>query len=219
MTISIRRRFAPIVLATAAIALAASACSSETADSGAADSGAEQSSPSPSAETEAASPATSPTAEPTTDPAGEAGKSDEAGKSGKSGKVCATGDLSFTVSAKSQAGGYYLVTASSKPGVTCTLDGKTISAGFGSDASGDVTPSEQAVGESITLSGSTKAYAGVNPHGGPQDGGVQFEEIIVSAHEGDMNPVSLKLPSTAEVDKPIGTNWHTDAAKAVPFSS
>lgn len=193
MPLSIRRRIAPLVLATATIALAASACSAETTDTGG-----EQSSPSPSVE-----PTIEPTEEPTEEPGG----------------VCATGDLSFTVSEESQAGGYYLVTASAKPGVTCTLEGATIEAGFGSDLSGDVKPSEQAVGEPITMTGSTKAYAGVNPHSGPQEGGVQFEEIIVSAHEGDMDPVSLKLPSTAEVDQPIGTNWHTDAAKAVPFSS
>ncbi|MFI5626723.1 DUF4232 domain-containing protein [Nocardioides sp. NPDC051685] len=137
----------------------------------------------------------------------------------EAGGVCATGDLSFTVSEESHAGGYYLVTATAKPGVTCTLEGRTIEAGFGSAVSGDVMPSEQAEGDPITMTGSTKAYAGVNPHSGPQEGGVQFEEIIVSAHEGDMDPVSLKLPSTAEVDQPIGTNWHTDAAKAVPFTS
>lgn len=198
MPFRIRRRFAPLVLATATIALAASACSSETADNGG-----EQSSPSPSAE-----PTTEPTAEPT----------EESGESAGSGGACATGDLSLTVSEESQAGGYYLITASAKPGVTCTLAGRTVEAGFGSDLSGDVKPSEQAEGEPITLTGSAKAYAGVNPHSGPQEGGVQFEEIIVSAHEGDMDPVSLKLPSTAEVDQPIGTNWHTDAAKAVPFS-
>ncbi|GGU36895.1 DUF4232 domain-containing protein [Nocardioides albus] len=200
MPTSFRHRIAPLVLATATTALAASACSSETADDGG-----EQSSPRPSTE-----PATEATTEPTTEPDQD---------SEESGGVCATGDLSFTVSEESQAGGYYLITASAEPGVTCTLEGRTIEAGFGSGLSGDVKPSEQAEGEPITMTGSTKAYAGVNPHSGPQEGGVQFEEIIVSAHEGDMDPVSLKLPSPAEVDQPIGTNWHTDAAKAVPFSS
>ncbi|NYI78514.1 DUF4232 domain-containing protein [Nocardioides panzhihuensis] len=198
MPTSIRRRLAPLLLATATIVLAASACSSEPADDGG-----EQSSPSPSAE---------PTDEPTTD-------ATDATDAAESGGVCATGDLSFTVTEKSQAGGYYLITASAEPGVTCTLEGRTVEAGFGSGVSGDVKPSEQAEGEPITMTGSIKAYAGVNPHSGPQEGGVQFEEIIVSAHEGDMDPVSLKLPGTAEVDQPIGTNWHTDAAKAVPFSS
>ena len=202
MPLRIRRRAAPLVLATSLLALAAAGCSSETADGAGAGA---QSSPSPSAESESATPTTVPTAEPT--------------ESTGAGEVCATGDLKFTVSEESQAGGYYLVTATAKPGVTCTLEGRTIEAGFGSAVSGDVMPSEQAEGEPITMTGSTKAYAGVNPHSGPQDGGVQFEEIIVSAHEGDMDPVSLKLPSTAEVDQPIGTNWHTDASKAVPFTS
>ncbi|MGY0386332.1 DUF4232 domain-containing protein [Nocardioides sp. WG-D5] len=197
MPLRIRRSAAPLVLAT--IALAVSACSSENTD----DAGA-QSSPSPSAESGSATPTTEPTTEPS--------ESEEAGGE------CATGDLTFTVSEESQAGGYYLVTATAKPGVTCTLAGRTIEAGFGSAVSGDVMPSEQAEGEPITMTGSTKAYAGVNPHSGAQQGGVQFDEIIVSAREGDMDPVSLKLPSTAEVDQPIGTNWHTDAAKAVPFS-
>ncbi|EGD43669.1 hypothetical protein NBCG_01994 [Nocardioidaceae bacterium Broad-1] len=197
MPLRIRRSAAPLVLATSLLALAATGCSSETADGAGA-----PSSPSPSAEV-----TTEPSAEPSTEPT-----------EGSSG-TCATGDLTFTVSEESQAGGYYLVTATARPGVTCTLAGRTIEAGFGSAVSGDVMPSEQAEGEPITMTGSTKAYAGVNPHSGAQDGGVQFEEIIVSAHEGDMDPVSLKLPSTAEVDQPIGTNWHADAAKAVPFSS
>lgn len=200
MAISIRR-LAPLVLATTVLALGATACSSDSDDSGG-----EQSSPSPSAETTAAE---SPSTEPTDTSETEAG--------GAKG-ACATGDLKFTVSEESQAGGYYLVTAAAEPGVTCTLEGSTIEAGFGSDVSGDVKPSEQAVGESITMTGSTKAYAGVNPNSGPQEGGVEFEEIIVSAREGDSDPVSLKLPSTAVVDEPVGTNWHTDATQAVPFT-
>ena len=203
MPLRIRRTAAPLVLATSLLALAAAGCSSETADGAGA-----PSSPSPSVESESATPTTAPTAEPT-----------ESNDSEGAGKVCATGDLSFTVTEESQAGGYYLVTATAKPGVTCTLAGRTIEAGFGSAVSGDVMPSEQAEGEPITMTGSTKAYAGVNPNSGPQEGGVQFEEIIVSAHEGDMDPVSLKLPSTAEVDQPVGSNWHTDPAKAVPFTS
>lgn len=201
MPLRIRRRVAPLALATSLLALAATGCSSETADGAGA-----PSSPSPSAESGSATP----TAEPT--------EPSEPAESEEAGGVCATGDLSFTISEESQAGGYYLVTATAKPGVTCTLAGRTIEAGFGSAVSGDVMPSEQAEGEPITMTGSTKAYAGVNPNSGPQEGGVQFDEIIVSAHEGDMDPVSLKLPSTAEVDQPVGTNWHTDAAKAVPFT-
>ena len=201
MPLRIRRRVAPLVLATSLLALAAAGCSSETADGAGA-----PSSPSPSAESGSATP----TAEPT--------EPSEPAESEEAGGVCATGDLSFTISEESQAGGYYLVTATAKPGVSCTLEGRTIEAGFGSAVSGDVMPSEQAEGEPITMTGSTKAYAGVNPNSGPQEGGVQFDEIIVSAHEGDMDPVSLKLPSTAEVDQPVGTNWHTDAAKAVPFT-
>ncbi|WP_170225098.1 DUF4232 domain-containing protein [Nocardioides albertanoniae] len=193
MTISIQRRVAPILLAATVIALAASACGSGTAEGAG-----EKADPSPSADS-------AESAASTEDPYPVI-------------EVCAAEDLSFTVSEESQAGGYYLITATAKPGATCILVGQTISAGFGSDPSGDVAPSEQAEGESITMSGSTKAYAGVNPHSGAQDGGVQFEEIIVGAHKGDMSPVSLKLPSTAEVDQPIGTNWHTDAAKAVPFA-
>lgn len=202
MAISIRR-LAPLVLATTVLALGATACSSDADDSGG-----EQSSPSPSAETTAAQ---TPSPEPT--------EETEPGEASGAKGACATDDLRFTVSEESQAGGYYLVTATAEPGVSCTLEGSTIEAGFGSDVSGDVKPSEQAVGESITMTGSTKAYAGVNPNSGPQEGGVEFEEIIVSAREGDSDPVSLKLPSTAVVDQPVGTNWHTDATRAVPFTS
>ncbi len=87
---------------------------------------------------------------------------------------------------------------------------------FGSDGT-QAGPAEQAVGEQIKLSGSTAAYAGVNPKSTNGDGGKELDSIIVGVGDDDPNPVSLPV-GTITVEDPIVTNWHTDAADAVPFS-
>lgn len=131
---------------------------------------------------------------------------------------CSTEDLRFTVSEESQAGGFYLITATAKPGVSCALKGITAAVSFGSSADSTAHPAEQAVSGTIQLSGSKKAYAGVNPKSGNGNGGVEYQQIIVSASNGDPDPVSLSLPSAAVVDQPVATNWHANAADAVPLS-
>ncbi|CAM5566911.1 hypothetical protein SFUMM280S_00154 [Streptomyces fumanus] len=62
------------------------------------------------------------------------------------------------------------------------------------------------------------AYAGVNPNSTNSDTGVEYTTVIVSVSQDDPNPISLKVPNVV-VDKPIVTNWHTDPADAVPFTS
>ncbi|MCZ9347858.1 DUF4232 domain-containing protein, partial [Streptomyces sp. TRM76130] len=78
-------------------------------------------------------------------------------------RVCATDDLTFEVTAETQAGGYDLVAATAKPGVTCTLRGVYPSASYGSSPETEVSPAQQAVSEDILLTGSKAAYAGINP--------------------------------------------------------
>ncbi|MFI5658529.1 DUF4232 domain-containing protein [Streptomyces sp. NPDC051684] len=134
------------------------------------------------------------------------------------GQSCGTNDLDFTVGVESQAGGYYLLTAKAKPGITCYLEGKTADVAFGSSPDSHAGPNEQAVSDTVKLSGATKAYAGVNPKSTNSDGGVEFGQIIVSVGDTGIDPVSLKLPDTAVVDRPEATNWHADRADAVPFS-
>ncbi|WP_425825698.1 DUF4232 domain-containing protein [Streptomyces fractus] len=141
-----------------------------------------------------------------------------ASKKERVGQSCGTNDLDFTVGVESQAGGYYLLTAKAKPGITCYLEGKTAAVAFGSSPDSHAGPAEQAVSDTIKLSGSTKAYAGVNPKSVNENGGVEFGQIIVSVGDTGIAPVSLKLPDTAVVAKPIATNWHADPADAVPFS-
>ncbi|MHB9757058.1 DUF4232 domain-containing protein [Streptomyces sp. BYX5S] len=149
---------------------------------------------------------------------GSAGKSGQSGKSADKGigQSCGTNDLDFTVSAQSQAGGYYLLTAKAKPGITCYLEGTTADVAFGSAADTHVSPADQAVTDSIKLSGSVKAYAGVNPKSVNENGGKEFGQLIVSVGDTGIDPVSLKLPDTAEVNRPTATNWHADPADAVP---
>ncbi|MFJ8048781.1 DUF4232 domain-containing protein [Streptomyces luteogriseus] len=134
-------------------------------------------------------------------------------------RACATKDLSFKVSLKTQAGGYFLVTAKAKSGVTCYLEGVFPSASFGSSADTEVAPAEQAVSERVTVSGSTAAYAGINPKTTNNDFGKEFDFLHLSVAGDETNAVTLTLPETATVDRPVATNWHTDPADAVPFAN
>ncbi|MFG3274680.1 DUF4232 domain-containing protein [Streptomyces luteogriseus] len=134
-------------------------------------------------------------------------------------RACATKDLSFKVTLKTQAGGYYLVTAKAKSGVTCYLEGVFPSASFGSSADTEVAPAEHAVSERVTLSGSTAAYAGINPKTTNNDFGKEFDFLHLSVAGDETNAVTLALPETATVDRPVATNWHADPADAVPFTN
>lgn len=133
-------------------------------------------------------------------------------------RVCGTNDLSFKVSSKTQAGGYLLVTAKAKSGVTCHLEGILPTAYFGSSRSSHVSPAEHSVSDGVTLSGSTAAYAGINPKNTNDENGIQFGQLHLSVAGDEDNAVTLKLPRTVTVDWPIATNWHADPADAVPFS-
>ncbi|WP_406413785.1 hypothetical protein OG923_31125 [Streptomyces halstedii] len=141
--------------------------------------------------------------------------SDDGGKSGY-GQSCGTNDLDFTVTSESQAGGYYLVTAKAKSGITCYLDNNTPSASFGSGVDGVASPVGQGGEDPIKLTGSAVAYTGINPKTTNNDAGKEFEHVIVAVTEDDPNPAELKLPEAALVDKPVVTNWATDRAEAVP---
>ncbi|MFD8922112.1 hypothetical protein ACFV0Y_30455 [Streptomyces sp. NPDC059569] len=151
---------------------------------------------------------------------GSSGSSDKTGSGdgGKSGygQSCGTNDLDFTVTTKSQAGGYYLVTAKAKSGITCYLDVNTPSVSFGSDADGVASPVGQGGEDPIKLTGSTAAYTGISPKTTNSDSGVEFENVIIGLTEEDPNPAELKLPEPATVDKPIVTGWATNPANSVP---
>ncbi|MFD3921707.1 DUF4232 domain-containing protein [Streptomyces sp. NPDC058595] len=143
------------------------------------------------------------------------GGSADDGKSGY-GQACGTNDLDFTVTSESQAGGYYLVTAKAKSGITCTLEVNTPTVSFGSDADGVASPVGQGGEKPIELTGSAVAYTGINPKTTDIDGGVEFENVIIGTTEDDPNPAELKLPEPAVVDKPIVTNWSTNQSETVP---
>ncbi|MFE7268550.1 DUF4232 domain-containing protein [Streptomyces sp. NPDC057592] len=142
----------------------------------------------------------------------------DSGDGGKSsyGQSCGTNDLSFTVTSESQAGGYYLVTAKAKPGITCYLDVNTPSVSFGSDADGVASPVGQGGEDPIKLSGSAVAYTGINPKTTDGEGGTEFGNVIIATTEDDPNPAELELPDMATVDKPIVTNWSTKRNETVP---
>ncbi|MEU1787747.1 DUF4232 domain-containing protein [Streptomyces sparsogenes] len=137
------------------------------------------------------------------------------GERGKVGQRCGANDISWSTRAESQAGGYILVIAKAKPGITCVLPAELPTVAFGSDGT-EAGPAEQAVGQAITLGRGTTAYAGVNPKTTNENGGKELDSIIVGIGADDPNPVSLPV-DTITVDRPIVTNWHTSAADAVPF--
>ncbi|WP_203187754.1 DUF4232 domain-containing protein [Streptomyces pratensis] len=143
-----------------------------------------------------------------------AGSSD--GEKSGYGQSCGTNDLEFTVTSESQAGGYYLVTAKAKSGITCYLDVNTPSVSFGSGADGVASPVGQGGADPIKLTGSAVAYTGISPKTTDSDGGKEFENVIIATTEDEADPAELKLPDPATVDKPIVTNWATSRAEAVP---
>ncbi|MFC9245769.1 DUF4232 domain-containing protein [Streptomyces sp. NPDC057136] len=132
------------------------------------------------------------------------------------GQSCGANDISWSTRSETQAGGYILIIAKAKSGITCELPAALPTVAFGSDGT-QAGPAEQAVGKQITLSGSTTAYAGVNPKSTGGNGGKELDSIIVGVGDDDPNPVSLPV-GTITVEDPIVTNWHTDPTDAVPFS-
>ncbi|MER6316839.1 hypothetical protein ABT237_24200 [Streptomyces sp. NPDC001581] len=130
------------------------------------------------------------------------------------GQVCGANDISWSTRSETQAGGYILITAKAKPGITCVLPAALPTVAFGSDGT-EAGPAEQVVGKQITLSGNTTAYAGVNPKTTSANGGKELDSIIVAVGANDPDPVSLPV-ATITVDKPVVTNWHTSPKDAVP---
>ncbi|MEU6994179.1 DUF4232 domain-containing protein [Streptomyces sp. NPDC046465] len=147
------------------------------------------------------------------------GKDSKGGTEDGYGQACGTNDLTFTLTSESQAGGYYLVAAKAKSGITCSLDVNTPSVSFGSDAQGVASPVGQGGEDPIKLSGSAVAYTGISPKSTDSDGGTQFESVILGLTENDPNPAELKLPEPADVDKPIVTNWSVNRSETVPVIS
>ncbi|NEE22081.1 DUF4232 domain-containing protein [Streptomyces sp. SID7499] len=137
------------------------------------------------------------------------------GKREPVGQSCGANDISWNARSETQAGGYLLISAKAKPGITCILPAALPTVAFGSDGT-EAGPAEQAAGKQITLSGNTTAYAGVNPKTTNADGGKELDSIIVAVGNDDPDPVSLKV-GTITVDKPVVTNWHTSATDAVPL--
>ncbi|WP_093797605.1 DUF4232 domain-containing protein [Streptomyces sp. Wb2n-11] len=145
-----------------------------------------------------------------------AGGSGTGDKSGY-GQSCGTNDLQWSAKPMTQAGGYYQVSVKAKSGITCVLPAGLPVFAFGSGGT-QAGPAEQVAGEEITLTGGKTVYAGVTPKSTNSDTGTEYGTIIASVSEADPNPISLKVGSIL-VDKPLTTNWHTNPADAVPFTS
>ncbi|QKW44669.1 DUF4232 domain-containing protein [Streptomyces microflavus] len=223
-----RRKALLVSAALVGGALLMTACQ-DTDGSGGGDAGAAQSGspsvgsePSASADGPAATPSASaaaPEADPSASASGDregSGADTGSGEREQVGQVCGANDLSWSTRSESQAGGYILVMAKAKSGITCVLPAALPTIAFGSDGT-EAGPAEQSVGKAITLSGGTVAYAGVNPKTTNTDWGKELDTIIVAIGNEDANPVSLKV-GTINVDKPVVTNWHTAPKDAVPFS-
>ncbi|MFF5707327.1 DUF4232 domain-containing protein [Streptomyces sp. NPDC012794] len=130
------------------------------------------------------------------------------------GRVCGAADLSWSARSESRAGGYILITAKAKPGITCTLPAALPTVAFGSDGT-EAGPTGRTAGKRITLSGAATAYAGVNPKSTPGDDGKELQSIIVAIGDDDPEPVSLPVGAIT-VDKPVVTHWQTSPEDAVP---
>ncbi|MGE7386515.1 DUF4232 domain-containing protein [Streptomyces sp. NPDC004126] len=142
------------------------------------------------------------------------GAGDGSGGPKQVGQACRANDIAWSTKSESQAGGYILITAKAKPGITCYLPAKLPTVAFGSDGT-EAGPAEQSPGRQIELTGGTAAYAGVNPKTTKENGGKELDSIIVAVGNDDPDPVSLKV-GTITVNRPVVTNWHTSPKDAVP---
>ncbi|MFB7473777.1 hypothetical protein [Kitasatospora sp. NPDC056184] len=216
------RRLALTAVAVVALAVTAAACGPENSDTAAPASSpaATTATTAPSAAapsattakpsgttTTAARPSTAPSATPS---AGSTGSAPAAAPAG----TCGAKDLVLTAKAESQAGGYILIAAKAKPGVTCTLPPRPPVIAFGSRGI-EASKAEPGVSQPIKLSGSDTAYAGVMTKTTKDNQAVEFGDIIVGIGSPDPDPVSLPIGPT-NVDKPIVTNWHNSPESAVP---
>ncbi|GAA2654110.1 hypothetical protein [Streptomyces lunalinharesii] len=141
------------------------------------------------------------------------GSAPSGGKKGH-GQTCGANDLTFSASSKSQAGGYILLAARAKSGITCTIPSGLPSISFGS-AGIEAHPAEQSVGPAIELGGSKTAYAGINPKTTKDNNSVEFTFLIAAIGNSDPNPASVNT-GPIKVDQPIVTNWHTSPDGTVP---
>jgi hypothetical protein len=84
------------------------------------------------------------------DKSGTHSSNDTAGDKSGYGQSCGTNDISWSVTSESQAGGYYLIKAKAKPGITCVMPAALPIVAFGSDGT-MAKPAEQSAGQEITL--------------------------------------------------------------------
>ncbi|MFI0716482.1 hypothetical protein ACH4SK_39030 [Streptomyces inhibens] len=100
------------------------------------------------------------------------------------GQACGANDLKFSPRSETRAGGYILLSARAKPGMTCTIPGGLPSISFGSKGI-EATSAEQTVGPAFTLSGSKTVYAGINPKTTKNNDGVEFTFLIADIGTSD----------------------------------
>ncbi|WP_329490071.1 hypothetical protein OG618_26680 [Kitasatospora sp. NBC_01246] len=221
-----RSRIALTALAVTALAAAATACGPENSDAPAA--GAAPTTAPPAASAPAAAPSASAPGTPaapgksaapaaSTKPTATTPAAPAPGSPGDKtgyGQACGTNDLTFGAKMETQAGGYILVTAKAKAGITCVLPATHPVIAFGSGGI-EARNAEQAAGAPITLTGSAVAYVGINPKSTNTDQNIEFKDVIIGISAGDPDPASIPVGSV-KVDKPVVTNWHTNAKDAVP---
>ncbi|WP_395292344.1 hypothetical protein ACF9IK_01055 [Kitasatospora hibisci] len=211
------RRLALTAAAVAALAATATACgpdNSGTGSTAAAPATSTAGATATSAPAATATTAATPTKATAAPPKAPAPSSPAAsGKSGN-GQTCGADDLVLSAKAESQAGGYILITAMAKPGVSCTLPAAHPTIAFGSGGI-EAANAEQATGTPIPLSGAKVAYAGVMAKTTKGNQAVEFTDVIVAIGNADPNPAGIPVGRTP-VDKPIVTNWHTVPKDAVP---
>ncbi len=144
--------------------------------------------------------------------------SGDGGKSGY-GQSCGTNDLDFTVTSESQAGGYYLVTAKAKSGITCYLDVNTPSVSFGSGADGVASPVGQGGEDPIKLTGSAVAYTGISPKTTKSDAGKNSRTSSSPSARTTPTPPNSSSPTPPTSTSPLSPTGPPTAQRPSPSLS
>ncbi|MEW1718376.1 DUF4232 domain-containing protein [Streptomyces sp. NPDC093109] len=136
------------------------------------------------------------------------------------GQSCGANDLDLKIT--DADGGHYLITAKAKSGITCQLSDTVAVVSYGSGEKSSAYPTDLMAKPgpgSITLSGSSEAFATLVTNSERAEGAPEFKQVKFAVSDEDATPVSVDLPKSADFSDPVVTQWYTTASDAAVMAN
>jgi len=133
------------------------------------------------------------------------------------GDPCRTGDLDFSVTAGD--GGFLVVTARAQNHIECRLGHDAPLVVFNSSERTKAHPAELmklTPPDTITLSGTTAAYAVLIPNTTRTEDVVDVDTAEIALGDGEYDPVFIELPGSYTVSESSITEWYPTPEAATP---